>query len=703
MGLPSDRKTTALSEIEAQPVNKHEQWRLRQTVGKYGTFIILSGAITIPILLALLVALWAGGNGGEGGNAPTQWRYIVIRGWFTEAVTLLSTGISVLTGLQSLICTSLSAAVILETAGVPISQVAEISTMRGVNDGPWRLIFLSLTSSWRKMSLPQNLLVLILYLSVVATKFGSTILVTDLSVTAIVGHANMTYYNLTISKEAFNYKPFSVMWYVPPVYMTFAEVPPTIDPTPSPQGFSDSGNTKRFFMPLGRDNITSLRGYDGAAYGWNSRVSCMPPKMRGRFNISDPGRTTLPYTLSLKGNISYEDTFAAAGVPQVPLYKDGACLPQNFNCTMVVASNVGSKGLSLCVPTVANTVETATMRWLSDPREEPVNANSMVFLVSKTNGTHYNWTSVIDFPQLPSTSVQRGEWTEWTLRNGTKYSASLCFMSSVWERSNIKASTVRDTWNAKPAEQPGLQAYDTSSLRTQLGTTTPLYSNMERGILSVDSVTNTTWGTNNTLYLDTSTYYLFGGGRKAPEYDFVMLTASGGSGVSTVNPYMDFSGILEDVLDKTGRPALALQAMLGIKAYNTFHATAMNRINPEPVHVTSTIMTQAPVRWTGLLCFTAIVVLNYLSVIAITATFLLRTRYSKQGHFWHTISQVITEDTIPLLQHASESRDDHAMARSCLGSTSGSGGREDPVVVVARSGKTGRVQIIRKDELRRGS
>ncbi|KAJ1326573.1 hypothetical protein MN608_08020 [Microdochium nivale] len=706
MRFLDSKSSTGISEIEARPSTDPEPWRLRETVGKYGTFIIFCGAITIPVLLSLLVVLWAGGNGGEGGNGTTEWRFLVLKGWFTEAVTLLSMGIQILTSLQSLICTSLSAAVIIETAGVPLSQIAEISMMRGVNDGPWRLVFLTWSTSWKSFLSLQPLLIVVLYLGTVATQFGSTILVTDLDTRSIVGYGNETLYNMTVSRDALNYKPFANMWYIPPEYNTFAEVPPDISSKPSPQGLSDTGNTKRFFLPVSRNNITTIRGYDGPAYGWNSRVSCVPPTISGRFNMSDPGRNRLPYILSLKGNIAYEDTFTQAGLPQVPLCNAGKCLPQSFNCTLVVAMELGSQGLSHCVPSVDNVVNSSPMKWLSDPRDGPVNANSMVFLMSKTNGTHSNWTSIARGTELPKATRRQGEWTEWTLANDVKFSVSLCFVSSIWERSNIKASTTRDTYIARPEEQSG-QTYDTKRLRKQLGATDVQYSNAERGIFTVDSVTNTTTGTNNTLYLDTASYYLYGGGANLSDFDFVMLTAGRGTGAATVNPFMDYAGTLEDVLVATGRPALALQAMHGIKAYHTFFATNMRRINPEAVRVTETVVTQAPVRWTGLLCFAAVVVLNYLCVIAITATFLLRTRYSKQGHFWHTISQVITEDTIPLLQHASESRDDHAMARSCLGNGGGGGGGGgaaddlDPVVVVARSTTTGRVQIIRRDELGR--
>lgn len=716
--------TTATKDSNITVVPEPERWRLREAVGKYGTFVIITGAITTPVLLAILIAIWGGRNGDSGENASQEWRWLVLNGRITAAVTLLSGGIQISSSLQSLICTSLAAATILETSGVPLSQLAEMSMMRGVNDGPWRLVYLTLTSSWRKIFALQPLLVLALYASTVATQFGSTILVTDLDLMTIMGQHNRTTIKATIPAETLKYAHVPDSWLMAPKYYTFGEVPSGVDPSPSPGGVSDTGNLRRFFQPFDNSNATRMRNYEGASYGWNSRIVCAPPVLNGTFRAAPRGFSSMAYIPTMSGNISYTKSFDQAGLDNPTICDGPRCLTTSFNCPMVVARNRAASGLGMCVPDLDTVTVKNTTTWLNDGRATPINPHSMVYLLTRTNGTLKDWSFIGNRSTIPPTVTHDGEWAMWRLGpSQVDFAMTMCFVSSVWEKSTVQMSSDRDTVVAGPELQQDGTTYDTRNLIKQLGMTKKPYTNRERSIFTVNSINNTQTHTNETYKLDIALYDLMSGGRPAST-DYTMFLGLAGYGALRIAPFQDFNGVFEDVLAETRRPALALQAMIGLKLQNVYYALIPSMINPTPVTVTESVPAQVPVRWTGLLIYAAILGLHFLSVVAITASFLLRTRYSKQGHFWHTISQVITDDTVTILQHAAESRDDHAMARtntfnsSLTSSTStttssakqgrGAAGisrkpsyklEQDPIVVVSRSVKTGRVQVIRKDEL----
>ncbi|KAI2462708.1 hypothetical protein F4781DRAFT_419189, partial [Annulohypoxylon bovei var. microspora] len=183
--------STFTSTIKNDPRSK--KWQFRESIGRYGTLVIVGGSFLSPLMLGLLAILWGGQGPGSGEDATASWRSVVLRGWVTEAVTLASLVIQVCISAQALICTSLAAATVLETTGVPLSQVAEFSTMRGANDGPWRLVYLIFRSSVRKFLTLQPLLMLVLLIGTMATQFASTILVTDLDVASITGYPNQTH------------------------------------------------------------------------------------------------------------------------------------------------------------------------------------------------------------------------------------------------------------------------------------------------------------------------------------------------------------------------------------------------------------------------------------------------------------------------------------------------------------------------------
>ncbi|KAI1498082.1 hypothetical protein F5X99DRAFT_394821 [Biscogniauxia marginata] len=669
---------------------ENKRWGLRESLGRYGTSVIAGGLIISPVVLGLLAALWGGQGPGNGANASPAWRNIVLKGWVTEAVTLCSLAIQFSASAQSLICTSLTAATLLETTGVPLSQVAEFSTMRGANDGPWSFIWLIWKSSIRRfMGLPP-LLMLLLFAGTFATQFTSTILVTDLDVVSILGYANQTALNLSVSDQVEFATPTSSQWhFVPTDYASFGEIWPGMNATPSVDGFSDTGNVKRFLLPMKQDNRTKVHHYRGNAYGLNSRVACAAPVLSGEFQAIDPGSKPVPYLLTMVGNISYEDTFNNAGIPIPPLCADGTCLPANFNCSLLTSGLPGREGINMCLPDVTNVIDTENFTYRSDGRENPITPHSMVFLVSRTNGTFDDWSFIGNVSTIPELSTREDEWAKWELGSGFNFQTSLCFSEYLWEISQTEMSISKDI--VEPISKYNLreQQYDVSDIRTLLGVKGDPADTAARSIFSVDAVGNTTLDSKALRHLDASiNSYIFG----IPDPPASTTINGGGAsyGVSSINPEVDYALVFEDTLLETNRPALAIQATFHIMAEALYYALIEYMDTPEPVEITRTVPATIPRRWTGLGIVAGIVCTNLICVLVITTMFLLRTRHSKQGQFWHTISQLVAEQTIDILQASPESRDDHAVARVLA---------HDPDVMIARCPRTGTVKVLLKSDV----
>ncbi|KAI0006664.1 hypothetical protein F4779DRAFT_595723 [Xylariaceae sp. FL0662B] len=683
-------KSVSTFSITTRNAPRREKWRFRESIGRYGAFVIIGGSILSPIMIGLLALLWGGQGPGSGDQAPASWRKVALNGWLTAAVTLLSLVIQLCTSAQALICTSLVAATMLETTGVPLSQVAEISSMRGASDGPWRLVYLTFRYSIRKFLTLQPLFILVLFIGTMATQFASTILVTDLDVSSITGYPNQTQLNMSLSDQIQLFQPSSSQWQIQPTnYASFGEIPSGISVEPSAQGFSDTGNVKRLFVPLGHDNRTKLHHYRGSSYGINSRVACAPPVLSGEFHAMDPGSYPLPYVLTMVGNISYEATLRNAGLDVPSLCADGTCLPTKFNCTLPTAGLPGRVGTYICLPDLTNVIDADNFTFFSDGRGSPVTPHSMISLVTRNNGSFNDWTFVNNVSTIPDNPDRKGEWARWYLGDGINFDVSLCFSEHLWELSQVDMSISHDTVEPTIPWDPKAQTVDTRGVRTLLGVNPSAMNASARSILTINELSNITTDSRLLHYLDGAINSGIFGIQEPPAG--TTINGDGASyGVPSINPYLDYPTVFQDTLEETNHPALAIQAMFSIMAQFLHYANLEMLDVPEDVSITVAVSTTVPVRWTGFAIVTAIVCANIVCVITITCLFLVRTQFSKQGHFWHTISQLISEETIELLQASPESRDDDAI-KAVL--------KEDPEVVVARCKRTGRVQVIRKNDV----
>ncbi|KLU91621.1 hypothetical protein MAPG_10139 [Magnaporthiopsis poae ATCC 64411] len=175
-----------IPEHDGHQDGEHKSRRRWFRLGLWGFTTIAVGSLVTLAILAFLTFLWMteGILGSE--RAPAAWRWVMLGRRATQAVTLATVVVRVAVTAQATVYTSLIAGIVLERHGVPLSMVAQFSVLRAVNDGPLRLAWLLLTSSPRRSALLASLTV-VLFATTVAIQFSSTILVSDLDFSTLVG------------------------------------------------------------------------------------------------------------------------------------------------------------------------------------------------------------------------------------------------------------------------------------------------------------------------------------------------------------------------------------------------------------------------------------------------------------------------------------------------------------------------------------
>ena len=90
----------------------------------------------------------------------------------------------------------------------------------------------------------------------------------------------------------------------------------------------------------------------------------------------------------------------------------------------------------------------------------------------------------------------------------------------------------------------------------------------------------------------------------------------------------------------------------------------------------------------GLIVVLILATVNLVSVWSITAQYVKYSRYTRAGDFWYSISQLVSEETWPILQQSNNLRD-RDVSRALAG--------DAQLVRMGRSADTGRVEVMRCD------
>lgn len=204
---------------------------LKKSLGLSGSLSILGGSAGLLVVWGFLAFLWLGhGSAPEAADATRAWRQIALHDWTTRSITLSSGALRLAVSLQTTVCTSMVAALFLENWHARVSQVAWLSVMRSINDGPLSLVQKTLLSPPKSLSgilrRVEFWLLLLMVAVTLALQFSSTILISDLVDFGVVGDANGTEIPDLLQPERVKTDIFDIspILGAPPIYATFGEV-----------------------------------------------------------------------------------------------------------------------------------------------------------------------------------------------------------------------------------------------------------------------------------------------------------------------------------------------------------------------------------------------------------------------------------------------------------------------------------------------
>lgn len=144
------------------------------------------------------------------------------------------------------------------------------------------------------------------------------------------------------------------------------------------------------------------------------------------------------------------------------------------------------------------------------------------------------------------------------------------------------------------------------------------------------------------------------------------------------------ASLFSRIVNTSGRAAVALDTMLMHMTMAWYYRIFPLLDVSSEVEVAFSSQHIIPLHWNGLIVVISTVAVHVVGVWVITVLYLVKIRYTRQGNIWHTISQLMSEQTLPILEYSNELRDKD-VANLLKG--------KDQMVKIGRS-ENGRVQVM---------
>lgn len=656
---PSPREQSSFLPISGLPVSSKRSQRhgFFRRIGSFQLCILSLGTITIIGTTTFIGFVW----GSDYDN--NVWRNIILADWATRTVTVVSLIIRTIITAQAALCTSMLAALALQSFTVPIAHSAAVSLMRFENTGPLSLALVSLRWLRRRRGVGIGLITIALVFSTTVLQFISTILLSDVKLSTVVGFANQTElpYGYNYSRDSGDDAYLvSAFWDAKPeTYATFAEYSESAH---SLNGSHDTGMSMRAFFPVSpASQRESLKSYAGMATIIDTRVVCVSPLLQDIQVLMPKGE--YPVAPYISGLISTD----------LPVSRFTSASPNStldaFNCSSAIAGPMSGDEWPLAV-CLLNTVDgivsimdtnVSNMSWyMSD-------GPGASYLVSNITGSYSVWERFAKFDwdygsQNESGSINGsrlvfgdsetwGSDSEWlTIPSNDptiNISLSLCYSAFQLDDFPIQASFPNPHTEPVIGWDTDAQKFDTEAIRQQLGATREPSSLESRGIFSLNPLHS--WSA--PLIKDGPTMPNIVTESANTEWDgmpnYIMLMCQkctpGANSSNWEWIHQAQCAVFGDIVQETGHPALALQAQfttLFALAYFD-HAVPFDYTAPATtVYFVQALMPTSRTGFVAVCCLLAL----HLSIVGLTALlFRSKAPDSFIGDAWVAVAQLMGE------------------------------------------------------------
>ena len=683
---------------------------LKQSLGIIGCITIFGGQLVLLGVIAFLSFLWFGhGSAPEGVNATVTWRQIATRGYMTQSITLSALVLRFIVSAQAAVCTSMIAAMLLERRKRPQppvirrSQAAWFSVMRGLNDGPRKLIQMLLSSALSRSTGSAKILrilefwmILLVALTSLGLQFSSTILISDLRRAPVVGAVNTTSVgNLLFydNEDSVTFVEDATWADRSPVYAVYGEAPQPDNATAAvdAHGRSDTGVIQRGFLPfVGSENRTSVRSFEGNAMVLSSRVMCIKPNI-ANMRVSDTAFG------GLLGTLYYRSSLRAAALDDSACDSDN-CRDRAFACFFPTQGTLDGAPddfnrwqASICLLTgeyITDHSLSAVSRW--EPGDDLWARNSTAWLVISTNmdaGDDYSELDNQRRLQFNTEDDATTEWVSYTAASGRSLNITLCFSGYYLERRSVKMATLGILREPKIDWSFVDINYTTTEAQRYITPEVGGRDNVARGLLDLEILGDVDDGGPNSPASNMTDFGDEGALRNATLGELTVWLMSSalydainvGSNKTFracyncifqgLSAHPEVGMLFSDLVSTTKHAAVALQGFMSILSTTIFETYMSSLSRLEDVKLAQSVEVLFPGQCNGSrgACagFISVVVLlgvNIVCTAAIVVLYARRARYSRYGDVWHTVSQLFAQELRDFIDSSNVESDERVIA-----------------------------------------
>lgn len=648
---------------------KKKTW---QRFGLMSSIILLLGSAILLLVLLILWILWKSSmRAADGGPAETPWVYIFRANRATTLVALCTAGLRTVIGLQSSVATGMLAGIILETVGAPLLKAPFYSIIRAVSIAPSNLLPAVRSRPKNTLSFLVYTLVVLEVLLTVASQFLSAILTTDFAEGTFANINNSTDVRIFIHERTRLDVTTANYWELPSASSwAFAE---SSEPFTKGANFDDTGHTYRAFLPFEDEaQRTRLRKLRGPAHVTDNRVVCAKPSLLNLGLIRIRIRPTIPgaYRWALSGQITMETTiYPMLKEVEPQKYIDFTCAlatPTGYTEVTVGESSlcaVDSRNWTILLedPLVVPDFEPGIHNSLDTEGRHPASTMFMILDIvsaSSMQATHHDREGLRIVRNDGPWVMAAGEQGVETLR------ITACMTNLTPKTFTVDIHSAWD--NAEPRLSWDFQdkRYNTEAARRQLGASLIPESFEKRRVLTLAPKSQWQDFPNMTGIADTPFYFdevlektLRRSHMENGSTDAGLILSEGNQRIDN-NAHISHIHPFQDTLHDTKSPALALQVLLARITQMVYYEDFLRLDNKSAALVSFSSTALIPTKWTGFIAATALIVIHLTLVVIITIFYLKYTNESLLGNSWQAISQVISDETLPILEHADRMNDE---------------------------------------------